>query len=102
MSSANRRIARATVAVFGCLALLTALTLAVVWPAADAPATSTGPVLQLPLCAEEDGSGGSLPCMWHGPDSPHGGLTVINFPDGSWCYPTERVRGIWTDCTPER
>lgn len=104
--SSNFRIARMAVAVFAAITMIVLLAVGLasaVHTDATAPAGHpSGPVLQLPVCVAEDGTGGPLPCMWHGPDSPDGGLTVINFPDGSWCYPTESTRGVWTNCVPEK
>lgn len=105
--SANFRIARMTVAIFAALTMIVLMAVgfaSAVRDNAEAPAGHpSGPVLQLPPCVTEDGSGDDRkPCMWHGPDSPDGGLTVINFPDGSWCYPVEITRGVWADCVPEK
>lgn len=53
----------------------------------------------LPACASEDGTGGPLPCIWNR-DLTTEGLTVINFPDGSWCYPL-RSGQVWASCKGE-
>lgn len=104
--SPNFRVARMAVAIFAALTMSVLLVIGIVSAAqTDARAPEghpSGPTLQLPLCEQEDGTGDVKPCMWHGPDSPDGGLTVINFPDGSWCYPTEITRGVWTNCVPEK
>lgn len=98
------RARRMIAIVFGILsvAVLAFITWAA-WPNPSAPAGHpTGPVLQLPACHSEDGSGDVKPCMWNNPEAQRSGLTVINFPDGSWCYPTETTRGVWTNCVPEK
>ena len=98
----NLRIARMIAVTLGVFGFMIAAL--VVFASPDAPAGHpSGPVLQLPFCTSEDGSADKVkPCMWHGESSPDGGLTLINFPDGSWCYPTEITRGVWTRCVPEK
>lgn len=104
--SANFRIARMCVLIFCLLTVGTLLvvgTVSALHTDAEAPAGHpSGPVLQLPPCTSEDGSGDVRPCMWNNPEAERSGLTLINFPDGSWCYPTESTRGVWTNCVPEK